>query len=286
MTIWTSPRAAPERRRLVVVPPSRLSRATPIPGGPRVAVSLCGYTERSRTLELARNDPDELIVSLCVQGRGWCILDGRRYEVGAGEVMLLPPGRPHAYGADRDDPWTIWWLHLAVEDLEDLYAGWPPVSAVPDPFRLSGLIAEVVRDLEEDITDASLLVAAGAAWHVLSYLAAAPRLPHATASPLDRARDYIRDHVASPISVAELAALANLSASHFAAQFRRRFGISVLRYQTELRMARARQLLDATDLPVAAVAEQVGYPDPYYFSRQFTAIHHVTPRVYRRQSKG
>jgi AraC-like DNA-binding protein len=88
------------------------------------------------------------------------------------------------------------------------------------------------------------------------------------------------------VSVADLAGLAQLSPSHFAAVFRRRFGVPVLRYQTEVRMARARELLDTSTAAISTIAAEVGYSDPFYFSRLFSAIHGTTPRQYRSQHKG
>lgn len=286
-SVDASPPGDPPGRRVVTVPPSRRDApgATLAPG--RVVVSDCGYLPRPRDHVRLRPDAiDKTIILLCVRGHGWCELDGVRHVVGPAQLMVLPPGRPHAYGADPDDPWTVWWVHLVIEGVTDVFAQRPPVLDVPDVFRLSGLIAEIVDELERDLTDASLLVASGAAWHLVGYLAASPYLARKSVSPLDRARDYLREHVADRITVRELAARANLSPTHFAASFRERFGVPVIRYHTELRMTEARRLLDTTDLRIAEVGRRVGYPDPYYFSRQFTAIHRMTPRAYRRQGTG
>lgn len=48
-------------------------------------------------------------------------------------------------------------------------------------------------------------------------------------------------------------------------------------------MARARELLAASDLTVAAVATIVGYNDPFHFSRQFRRQNGCSPSEYRHQ---
>ncbi|ASD23631.1 hypothetical protein B7495_17120 [Cryobacterium sp. LW097] len=52
--------------------------------------------------------------------------------------------------------------------------------------------------------------------------------------------------------------MSRLSGSHFAALFKSRIGYPALQYQTQLRMARARELLDTTDQAIAAVAASTG----------------------------
>jgi AraC family transcriptional regulator of arabinose operon len=92
------------------------------------------------------------------------------------------------------------------------------------------------------------------------------------------------------VSIAELAAMSRPSGPHFAALFKSRIGYPALQYQTQVRMARVRELLDTTDQSIAAVAAAVaaatGYPDSFYFARQFRNVHGVTPFGYRGQRKG
>ncbi|MCY1247111.1 Arabinose operon regulatory protein [compost metagenome] len=51
-------------------------------------------------------------------------------------------------------------------------------------------------------------------------------------------------------------------------------------------MARARLLLDTTDLTIAEVGREVGLYDQFYFSRQFRRMHGVSPSAYRAERKG
>jgi AraC-like DNA-binding protein len=62
---------------------------------------------------------------------------------------------------------------------------------------------------------------------------------------------------------------------------RRRTGRTVQDWIGERRMARARQLLAETDLPVGEIARRVGIADPGYFTRLFRRAHGVSPRNWR-----
>lgn len=233
----------------------------------------------------------QAVVLVCVAGAGWCETPAGRYRVAPGQAVVLPAGVPHAYGADDADPWTIWWMHVTGADTAMLVHACPaaagaPVVAVPDPARAAALVDEVLGALEHDDSPATLRTAAGAAWHLLALLATARHGAPARDDPAARAVAHLRAHLADDTSVADLAAGVGLSTSHFAALVRRTTGCGPQEYRTRLRMARARVLLDTTDLPVAAVARRVGYHDPLYFSRRFRAVHGTSAREYRGGAKG
>jgi transcriptional regulator GlxA family with amidase domain len=92
---------------------------------------------------------------------------------------------------------------------------------------------------------------------------------------------YMREHLDRPLQVAALAALANVSPSHFFALFKRRTGCAPIDFFTRLRMDRARRLLEATSLRVKEVATALGYEDQFYFSRVFKSVNNLAPSEYR-----
>ena len=279
-------------QRMQVLPRPRLREALRLPGVSHLVVTDAGYFPDARDHGRRRSSPiDEAVVMLCVAGRGWCETSGGRFDVTAGEVVILPPRHPHAYGADKREPWTIWWLHLTGRDLAEFLDAAnvtveQPVRTISERYRVAALVSEVLTWMERDTTTASITAASGAAWHLLSLLVAQPSSGDERSDSIDEAAEYLRAHVGERVEVSQLAAAANLSPSHFAALFRQRLGMPVLRYQTQLRMARARELLDQTSLSIAQISERVGYADSFYFARQFRATHGMTPTGYREHHKG
>ena len=59
---------------------------------------------------------------------------------------------------------------------------------------------------------------------------------------IEEARDYLRGHFAEKVGIPFLARQAQLSPPHFAALFKRHVGFPALKYQTQLRMSRSREL--------------------------------------------
>lgn len=228
----------------------------------------------------------EAVIILCTHGRGSCDIDAVTVSVQPGEALVIPAGVAHLYRADPTDPWTIWWMHVTGADVPLLLAkvtGYRNRTVeVGDVFRAVALLEHVVTRMEQDETMASLLSAAGSAWCLLAQLAADKVAgTRRRADPVRAAREYLQRNLATPVSVPDLARMAGLSVSHFSALFRAATGGGVTDYVKRLRMARARELLSTTSGSVAEIARTVGYPDPFYFSRQFRAVNGCSPSTYR-----
>ena len=278
-------------QRMLVLPRPQVRGFLDRPGTFHLVITDCGYFPEAQSHGRARRTPlSQVVVLVCAKGRGWCETSAGRFEVETGQVVVLPPGHPHSYGSDEKNPWTLWWFHAVGRDLPEFLEGAgmtidAPVRKPSDLYPVVSLMTEVLKWMERDSTTPSLLAAAGAAWHVLSILAADRTTSDGATDVIDQAAAYLRANISEQISVGELAAMARLSSSHFSALFKKHIGYPVLKYQTQLRMARAREMLDTTVMPISAIADAVGYPDAFYFARQFKRLHGQTPRDYRSMHK-
>jgi AraC-like DNA-binding protein len=99
---------------------------------------------------------------------------------------------------------------------------------------------------------------------------------------LGRALASLHADPGAPWTLASLADEAGMSRSAFAERFRMRLGEPPMAYVTAWRMDVAARLLRAEDLPLARVAERVGYQSEAAFHRAFRRAHGVTPGVFAR----
>jgi AraC family transcriptional regulator len=112
--------------------------------------------------------------------------------------------------------------------------------------------------------------------------------PTAQALPAWRLRrviDYVDAHLGSEIRIADLARLVDLSEGHFFRAFRSTTGQTPLAMITARRIERARSLLAAGDLSVAAVGAQFGFVNASHFARTFRAATGSTPSRYRNRHR-
>ncbi len=84
------------------------------------------------------------------------------------------------------------------------------------------------------------------------------------------------------IDILRYASMCNLSISRFTHLFKKCTGKSPKNYIMEMRVKRAAELLENTDLPAQKVGEETGFPDQNYFSRVFKKYSGVSPLNYRK----
>lgn len=97
-----------------------------------------------------------------------------------------------------------------------------------------------------------------------------------------RCVELMRARLSEDISLDELAAEVQLSTFHFARMFRQSVGVPPRAYLTHLRLEKACELLEMTDLPVTEVAFEVGYSSNQVLARVFTKHWRMSPSDYRR----
>ena len=97
-----------------------------------------------------------------------------------------------------------------------------------------------------------------------------------------RCLELMRTRLSEDISLDELAAEAQLSPFHFARMFKQSLGVPPRVYLTRLRVEKASEMLEHTDLPVTQIALEVGYSSNQVLARVFLKHMRLSPSDYRR----
>ena len=228
----------------------------------------------------------------CLGGRGYVRIAGREHAVASGDLVWVDCRRPHQHGPLAADPWEVLWIRAEGPGLTRT-AEVLGVEAAP---VVSGLPAASVEPLYRTVFQ---LMGAGGA--------AAPALIHAEVARLVALIFVARQgHEPGPVAppallpavqrmtlfyferqrVAELAHGCGMSPSHFTRVFRAVFGTSPIDWLRRRRITEAQRRLVESDDPIKRIAEQVGYADRFFFSRDFKQVTGRTPRQFRRDERG
>jgi AraC-like DNA-binding protein len=87
----------------------------------------------------------------------------------------------------------------------------------------------------------------------------------------------IKTHLAAPLRVEDLAAIANMSPSSFHQHFKAVTAMSPLQYQKRLRLTEARHILLSENIDAASTAYRVGYQSVSQFSREYARMFGAPP---------
>ena len=103
------------------------------------------------------------------------------------------------------------------------------------------------------------------------------------APPIKRAVATMRNTVASPITLPEIADAAGVHLRHLERLFHRHLGVSPRAYYQRLRLARARDLVQGTMTGLAEVARSVGFDSLSHFSKCYMDAHGIRPSEDRKR---
>lgn len=226
---------------------------------------------------------------LAVAGRGQFRLAGSVYPVQPGTLFWLRPGDDGMATHDPADPLTVVYVHFdffaAGGDARaaQVAPGRLPGRHIPltDAARMETLLARIVR-LQQLPTPLSAVEARTLLHLALidAYRQDAVNRGELNVRPDPRVATVLQRLHRAPadrLSLDEAAALANLSADHFSRLFRAQTGVPFRRYGVDVRLDRARHLLEETSMTVSEIAEALGYDDVFLLSRQCKARFGVAP---------
>lgn len=284
-------------QKLVVLPPAVVAEGRRHPLLAGLLPTDAGFFRQARGHRVERTGgaPGQVLI-LCLAGRGWFQLgaESRPKPVVAGDALLLPADMAHAYGADDAEPWSIEWAHFTGTE----GPAWRAALGLAKEEALLSVgagqageirLGRVHPYLQKGYGLPELLAAAAALRTSLVELVRRRSVAGSGEPARDavaRSIERLLERLDQPVQLAELAAAAGLSVSHYSLLFRAQTGYAPIDYFLRMRMQRAAQLLDTTGLRVEEVGAALGYEDPNYFSRQFRRFVGRSPRAYRAVRKG
>ncbi len=223
-------------------------------------------------------------------GRGTVEFRNRRHSAKEGSLIVLPPGCWHRYKPNRKTGWTTLWIGFGG-DLATRLAGGAgfgrdgEVREVSHARRFHGLFADTVADILERGKD-SVYSTAARIPSLIAALAEERNLESDGTSHqglVHRAQSHIAEHASEIVDFALLAESLGVPYRTFRYLFSKETGSSPLQYQLDIRLARARNLLKSSDMPIAEIAKSLGFNSTWYFAHFFRQRVHLSAATYRKK---
>ena len=101
---------------------------------------------------------------------------------------------------------------------------------------------------------------------------------------IKQAINYIDEHLTDDMTLETIAESVHSNASYLSRIFKKEVGTSVITYITDLRIKKAKDLLEHSDLKTFEISDAVGIHDPAYFSVLFKKYTGMSPKSYRNKA--
>jgi AraC-like DNA-binding protein len=241
------------------------------------------YTYRKKGLP-------ENFLFYCVDGYGWYKLADKQYQIKPNEFFILPQNIEHAYGSAEENPWSIYWVHFGGEllpyfnDLNIVQEHFKPYY-IKGNDEIFSMFSKIYKTLELGYSIDNLMFANMCFSGFITFFLYNSKHFQAASTDktdvIDSAILYMQQHIGENISLNDLSRHYNYSTSRFSNLFKQKTGYAPIDYFIQMKMQKASQHLDFSDKSIKEIALNMGFDDPYYFSRRFRKIIGVSPTKYR-----
>lgn len=282
-------------QRLIVIPKKIISDfLVTDPVTSQIYITDIGYYPKAKFHYAERpNGISQHIIIYCLEGYGWLEINKKRITLSPAQFIAIPANTPHRYGADENNPWTIYWTHFKGENAafiadlikknSDNYK--PLLTFSEDRIKL---FDEIYYNLENGYSEDTLRYVNMIFYHFLSSMIYEEKFNNEKKAPkrdiVQAAIEHMQKDLQKNFTLKEMAEYSGFSITHFSDMFKKKTGHSPIEYFNHLKIQKACQYLSFTTMTIKELAICVGFDDQYYFSRVFSKLMGLSPSEYRKRN--
>ena len=223
-------------------------------------------------------------------GAGEAILEGKKFRLAPGDLVVVNPGTLHEERSDAKAPLRL--IFLAIRDfaVPGLPAGclsqekYRVLSCGEYRYKMDIYLRELLQETSSQIEfyqEISQGLVSALLVLVMRLIRINPEDEAALSQECQKIKEYLDQNFTSPITLDSLSETVYICKHYLSHLFKEQTGVSPIKYLTSKRMEKACELLSETELPVSEVSKAVGYENPLYFSQVFKRIYGISPVKYR-----
>ncbi|MBR3934589.1 MAG: helix-turn-helix transcriptional regulator [Clostridia bacterium] len=223
------------------------------------------------------------------QGCCHIMKSGTEIRAEAGSVITYFPGEEQHYSFASDEVTTSYYIHFkgdnAEELIKDIGIGCKRIVNI-------GVSSTVINIFDKLISEFSLkknlyeYYCHGLIFELFTVISRKANsnindTRFQTTSRLNRVRRIMHDQFNITRTVSDYANMCHLSENRFSVLFKEEFGVSPNQYITQVKIQKAKDLLNDTDMSIAQISEFLGMTNQNYFSRMFKKHTGLSPIAYK-----
>ena len=227
-----------------------------------------------------------------VRGKGKYICNNQEYYLKAGDIFMVEPGHIVTFIADRNDPWSYYWIRFTGSFINQLIRKVElsfrnPVLLNKETESISTLIVSMVyygKNHEEDNFYLNSLLMQ--IFHLLEKKQKYEKANKLVGQPLfQRAKYYLNENYANEITISDLIQELNIDRSYLYRLFVKNIGMGPQEYLLDCRLKKASELLKSASGSILFVSKICGFPSYQSFYNHFKKKYKISPGKFRNKQK-
>ncbi|WP_447064982.1 AraC family transcriptional regulator [Vibrio alginolyticus] len=252
-----------------------------IPELSRYDIFMAGLAQLSTRYEVERRGEQIHTVLVTTEGQGKLTSHQGLRTIQANTITILPAGMPFRFELfDDSTSWNMAWFLLKPTER------WRPLIQLNDhllPFDASEQVWSIASLLNAEIHGRpafrQLLMT-----ELVRYLDIGKTESTTSVIRVQAMFNTIESQLHQPWKISDIAKQCFISEEQLGRICRAIYGVSPQAKLIALRMNKAQELLRYSDWSIAAIANRVGYKDPYNFTHRFTRTYQISPSKFRKKS--
>ena len=203
----------------------------------------------------------------CLDGKGYFVMDDRRYLFRPGDIWYYPRGSRHCFYPVEDFLHYRWFtiqgsMAQALFESVNLPPGLSYGGNCPE-----NLFAELEMGIKNSTKIQRMqLLAKG--FEILCHAAAGAKQKHQQLNYLRRAQLIMENDFSNPdLNILQLAGILHINRVQLSREFKSHFGVTISEYLRNLRLQKSLQLLRSTNMTLEAIAAACGYSSADYLGK-------------------
>ncbi|MCD6166524.1 helix-turn-helix domain-containing protein [bacterium] len=256
------------------------------------------------------------LIEYIYDGKGLYTIGDKKFQVSRGDLVLIPPGVIHSMKSDSERPFVRQCVHFDFNYVGgyDSMPAWewvphklqaekvhptpifseelnlPPVSHMLHVPKIRPLFCRLFREMYHKapgyklavkacMLDIILLIHRNA---LLGDTNSADEPVLVLSKAVVEAKKFMEINFNERLTLSEIAEVAKYHPVYFERLFKKFMGCSPIEYLLEVRISKAKEFLEHSDLNISEIATEVGFESVQYFSLAFKKLVGISPRHYRR----
>jgi len=251
-------------------------------------VVVCGgYEQCKPTYRNERKDFQFYSIEYVSEGKGTYEVNGKTYELRPGMLIFYGPGIPHVITTDKENLLGKYFVDFAGQKASELLRESPLAKENIVQASEPGRVEDIFRNLQYNGArdTAYTREICLTLLNLLLLKIAETAVPYGSVdtrglTTYQRCKKFIDQHFLEIHSLEEIAAGCFINVSYLCRNFKRFGNITPYQYLMRLKMNHAAKLLLGSNLLIKQVAEELGFSDPYHFSRAFKNVYRISPEQF------